>query len=74
MAHKLFWNVSLLYEQIETHFADKTPEEGPGAQMAVCGHFLHGTPVGNGADNKSAVILLLHLWHLGLLPVQVSEQ
>jgi hypothetical protein len=35
MAHKLFWNVNVLYDQIETHCADKSPEEGPGAQMAV---------------------------------------
>jgi hypothetical protein len=35
MAHKLFWNVNMLYEQIETHYADKSPEEGLGAQMAV---------------------------------------
>ncbi|KAK4043803.1 hypothetical protein C8A01DRAFT_12763 [Parachaetomium inaequale] len=35
MAHKLFWNVNILYEQIETHYADKSPDEGPGAQMAA---------------------------------------
>ncbi|KAJ4298509.1 hypothetical protein N0V88_003539 [Collariella sp. IMI 366227] len=34
MANKLFWNVSVLYEQIDTHYADRSPEEGPGAQMA----------------------------------------
>src|SRR5690349_21442435 len=35
MAHKLFWNVNILYEQIETQYADQSPDEGPGAQMAV---------------------------------------
>lgn len=35
MAHRLFWNVNILYEQIETQYADRSPEEGPGAQMAV---------------------------------------
>lgn len=35
MARKLFWNVSILYEQIETHYAEKSPDDGPGAQMAV---------------------------------------
>ncbi|KAK4125029.1 hypothetical protein N657DRAFT_570301 [Parathielavia appendiculata] len=35
MARKLFWNVNMLYEQIETHYADKSPEEGLGAQMAA---------------------------------------
>lgn len=35
MAQKLFWNVNILYEQIETHYVDKAPGDGPGAQMAV---------------------------------------
>lgn len=35
MAQKLFWNVNMLYEQIETHYAEKSPEDGPGPQMAV---------------------------------------
>jgi hypothetical protein len=35
MAHRLFWNVNILYEQIETQYADQSPDEGPGAQMAV---------------------------------------
>ncbi|KAL2172623.1 hypothetical protein VTG60DRAFT_4742 [Thermothelomyces hinnuleus] len=35
MARKLFWNVSMLYEQIETHYAERSPEDGPGAQMAA---------------------------------------
>ncbi|KAL2142445.1 hypothetical protein VTI28DRAFT_1154 [Corynascus sepedonium] len=35
MARKLFWNVSILYEQIETHYAEKSPDDGPGAQMAA---------------------------------------
>ncbi|KAL2136412.1 hypothetical protein VTI74DRAFT_3846 [Chaetomium olivicolor] len=35
MAHKLFWNVNALYEQIDTHYADRSPDEGPGAQMAA---------------------------------------
>jgi hypothetical protein len=35
MAQKLFWNVNILYEQIETHYVDKAPGDGPGAQMAA---------------------------------------
>jgi hypothetical protein len=35
MAHTLFWNVNILYEQIKTQYVDRSPEEGPGAQMAV---------------------------------------
>jgi hypothetical protein len=35
MALELFRNVNMLYEQIEAHHADRAPEEGPGAQMAV---------------------------------------
>jgi len=72
MAHKLFWNVGVLYEQIETHYADKSPEEGPGAQMAV------GRSLGNRlmlhADHVSAGILCLHMRFLGLLSLQVSKQ
>ncbi|KAK4242014.1 hypothetical protein C8A03DRAFT_11752 [Achaetomium macrosporum] len=35
MAHQLFGNVNLLYEQIEAHYTNKSPDEGPGTQMAV---------------------------------------
>ncbi|KAL2255295.1 hypothetical protein VTK26DRAFT_3666 [Humicola hyalothermophila] len=35
MAHELFRNVYALYEQIETHYAERSPEDGPGAQMAA---------------------------------------
>ena len=35
MARELFRNLNALYEQIEAHYADRTIEEGPGAQMAV---------------------------------------
>ncbi|KAK4145372.1 uncharacterized protein C8A04DRAFT_35863 [Dichotomopilus funicola] len=42
MATKLFWNVSILYEQIETHYADRSREEGPGAQMAVFCYYTCG--------------------------------
>lgn len=35
MARELFRNLNALYEQIEAHYADRTLEEGPGAQMAV---------------------------------------
>ncbi|KAK4155157.1 hypothetical protein C8A00DRAFT_42210 [Chaetomidium leptoderma] len=35
MALKLFWNLNTLYDQIETHYSHKSPEEGPGAQMAA---------------------------------------
>jgi len=35
MALKLFLNVNALYEQIKTHYDEKSPEDGPGAQMAA---------------------------------------
>lgn len=35
MAHELFKNVYALYEQIETHYVERSPDDGPGAQMAV---------------------------------------
>ncbi|KAK3311396.1 uncharacterized protein B0T15DRAFT_548868 [Chaetomium strumarium] len=35
MARQLFWNVNLLYEQIEAHYTDKPPDDGPGTQMTV---------------------------------------
>lgn len=35
MAHKLFWNVMYLYEQIVTHYGERSQGEGPGAQMSV---------------------------------------
>lgn len=35
MSRELFMNVRDLYEQIDTQYADKSPEEGMGGQMAV---------------------------------------
>lgn len=35
MSRQLFSNVRDLYEQIDTQYNERSPEEGPGAQMAV---------------------------------------
>ena len=35
MSEELFQNVKELYEQIDTQFQQRSPDDGPGAQMAV---------------------------------------
>lgn len=35
MARELFRNLNVLYEQIEAHYAERSFEDGPGAQMVV---------------------------------------
>jgi hypothetical protein len=45
MSRQLFSNVRDLYEQIDTQYNERSPEEGPGAQMAVS---TDGASHGNG--------------------------
>jgi hypothetical protein len=74
MARKLFWNVNALYEQIETHYADRTPDEGPGAQMAVRANNPERAQELLDANVASAGVLCLQLWIIGVLSVQVPRQ
>ena len=73
MAHRLFWNVNALYEQIEIQYADRSPEEGPGAQMAVSANGTYGL-VSRMLTGPWTGILRLYVWLFGVLCVQVSEQ
>ncbi len=73
MAHRLFWNVNALYEQIETQYADRSPEEGPGAQMAVSATGTYGETCPMLTTSWTG-ILRLYVWLFGVLCIQVSEQ
>jgi hypothetical protein len=40
MSHELFKNVRDLYEQISCQWSERSPDDGPGAQMSVCTSML----------------------------------
>lgn len=74
MAHKLFRDVNCLYEQIETHYSDRTPDEGPGPQMMVGKSTRASGRHGPAGANKAVTgVLCLHLRHPGVLSVQISK-
>jgi len=74
MSYKLFWNVNVLYEQIETQYADRSPEEGPGAQMAVRTSLEQTAWGRQPLTTPFTGILRLHLRVFGLLPMQIPKQ
>jgi len=45
MSEELFLNVRGLFHQIDTHFSERSPDDGTGAQMAVRS-VLSGPPRG----------------------------